>query len=163
MPWLRLEFTPEGSLALKVSRRGPAGLTAARIVRARSGAMVVPWTFATAIDVDQCAFRRSLPNALNLPICKGADMPESIKVWDLFVRIGHWTIVAGFAIAYLSEDLPSLHVWAGSIVGAAVLIRIIWGFVGPRRARFSDFVHAPAAVHLSHRSRSFSSKAIPWS
>ena len=73
-------------------------------------------------------------------------MPESIKVWDLFVRIGHWTIVAGFAIAYLSEDLLSLHVWAGYIVGAAVLIRIIWGFVGPRRARFSDFVHTPAAV-----------------
>ena len=73
-------------------------------------------------------------------------MPESIKVWDLFVRIGHWTIVVGFAIAYLSEDLLSLHVWAGYIVGAAVLIRIIWGFVGPRRARFSDFVHSPATV-----------------
>jgi cytochrome b len=73
-------------------------------------------------------------------------MPESIKVWDLFVRIGHWPIVVGFAIAYLSEDLLSLHVWAGYIVGAAVLIRIIWEFVGPRRARFSDFVHTPAAV-----------------
>jgi cytochrome b len=73
-------------------------------------------------------------------------MLESIKVWGLLVRIGHWTIVAGFAIAYLSEDLLSLHVWAGYIVGAAVFIRIIWGFVGQRRARFSDFIQAPAAV-----------------
>jgi cytochrome b len=70
-----------------------------------------------------------------------------VKVWDPLIRIGHWTIVAAFAVAYLSgEDVLSLHVWAGYVVGAAILIRVIWGFVGPQPARFADFVYAPRAV-----------------
>ena len=74
-------------------------------------------------------------------------MAQDVKVWDPLVRIGHWTIVAGFAIAYFTEDdLLAAHVWAGYVVGAAVLVRIIWGFVGPAHARFADFVHAPRAV-----------------
>lgn len=72
---------------------------------------------------------------------------NSIKIWDPFVRIGHWVIVAGFAVAYLTEeDLLTLHVWAGYGVGAVVLFRILWGFIGPYRARFADFLYRPATV-----------------
>ena len=68
-----------------------------------------------------------------------------IKIWDLFVRIFHWTLVVAFAVAYVTEDeTMALHVWAGYLVGGLVLMRILWGFIGPKHARFSDFVCGPA-------------------
>lgn len=70
-----------------------------------------------------------------------------LKVWDPIVRIGHWVIVTGVLTAYFTgDDVPTLHVWAGYTVAAAVLLRVVWGFIGPRQARFSSFVKGPGAV-----------------
>lgn len=71
---------------------------------------------------------------------------RQVRVWDLFVRVFHWTVAVGFFIAYFTEDLLTLHVWAGYVVGALVVLRIAWGFVGPRHARFADFLHPPGVV-----------------
>lgn len=70
------------------------------------------------------------------------DAPE-IKVWDPFVRLFHWSVALGFFVAYFTEDNIGMHVWAGYVVGMLVLLRIVWGFVGPEHARFSDFLFSP--------------------
>jgi cytochrome b len=67
-----------------------------------------------------------------------------VRVWDIFVRVSHWAVAAGFFVAYFTEDnLLLLHVWAGYLVGVLVVLRLLWGVVGPKHARFTDFVCGP--------------------
>jgi len=70
---------------------------------------------------------------------------QRIKVWDIAVRIFHWSLVAAFVIAYLSgEELERLHEIAGYVVLGLVAFRIVWGLIGPKYARFSNFIYGPA-------------------
>jgi cytochrome b len=73
--------------------------------------------------------------------------PATIKVWDPLVRIFHWSLVIFFSIAYVSEDdFMQLHVWAGYGILGLVTFRLVWGLIGTRYARFTDFVKKPRVV-----------------
>lgn len=72
---------------------------------------------------------------------------NEIKVWDLPTRLFHWTLAGSFMIAYITEDdFIGLHTLAGYTIIGLILFRLVWGFIGPRHARFSDFSHPPATV-----------------
>jgi cytochrome b len=73
--------------------------------------------------------------------------PRLIIVWDLFVRIFHWSLVIAFATAWYTGGIwDQPHLAAGYLVLALILARIVWGFVGSRYALFSDFVHQPRVI-----------------
>jgi cytochrome b len=70
-----------------------------------------------------------------------------ISVWDPLVRAFHWALAASFAVAWLSsEKSDSLHNAAGYTAGALVALRVVWGFLGPRYARFAQFERSPDTV-----------------
>lgn len=78
---------------------------------------------------------------------------QSLRVWDPFVRLFHWTLVSCVLVDYfVIDDGETVHQWLGYLAAALVLARIAWGFVGSRYARFADFFPTPArlARHLAH-------------
>lgn len=79
-----------------------------------------------------------------------------LTVWDPLVRLLHWCLVVAFFTAWgLGEWGPNQMTWHfyfGYTVGALVTIRVIWGLVGPRNARFTSFLYKPGEViaYLRH-------------
>ncbi len=72
------------------------------------------------------------------------DEPTLVPVWDAFVRVFHWTLVASFFTAWLfTEHIGWLHKGAGYLALALVAMRLVWGFVGSEHARFANFVPGP--------------------
>jgi len=68
-------------------------------------------------------------------------------VWDRFVRVFHWSLVSCVAFNYfVLDDGKSFHQWVGYLATSMVVARIVWGFIGSRYARFSDFFPTPRRV-----------------
>ncbi|OIO74346.1 MAG: cytochrome b [Zetaproteobacteria bacterium CG02_land_8_20_14_3_00_50_9] len=73
---------------------------------------------------------------------------SSVKVWDIVVRLFHWSLVVFFVTAYISGEIETetLHAWAGYVIISLLVLRIIWGLIGSKHARFSDFIYSPADI-----------------
>jgi cytochrome b len=67
-------------------------------------------------------------------------------IYDLPTRIFHWTFAALFIFCFfiaktIDDDSPIFywHMLAGILLSFLVFLRIIWGMIGTRYARFSSF------------------------
>lgn len=72
---------------------------------------------------------------------------QEVRVWDLFVRLFHWGVVLCVFLNYaVFDDGKIVHRYIGYVLAALLALRVLWGFVGARHARFADFVVRPATV-----------------
>ncbi|AVV84276.1 cytochrome B561 [Shewanella putrefaciens] len=74
---------------------------------------------------------------------------QTIKVWDLLIRIFHWSLVGFFALAYLTEgedEWMTIHSYAGYSILILLVFRLLWGVMGTHNARFSNFITRPKEV-----------------
>ena len=75
---------------------------------------------------------------------------DSVRIWDLPTRIFHvlfaCTVTGAIVTAKIGNTWMDWHVKLGIASLALIIFRVIWGVVGPRYARFSQFVFGPVAV-----------------
>ena len=70
-----------------------------------------------------------------------------VLVWDRFVRLFHWSLVTCVMLnEFVLEAGETAHEWVGYAASAWVAARIVWGFIGSRHARFSDFFPTPTRL-----------------
>ena len=75
---------------------------------------------------------------------------NKILVWDLPLRLFHWSlvllVVTSFVSAKIGGNAMQVHLLAGYAILALLLFRILWGLLGGTHARFASFVRSPLAV-----------------
>jgi len=71
----------------------------------------------------------------------------TIKIWDGFIRSYHWMIVVAFVLNYFFlEPGEQIHQIVGYSAAGLILLRILWGFLGPENARISSFLPTPTGI-----------------
>ncbi len=86
------------------------------------------------------------------PLFSNIPKTMQVRVWDILVRVTHWTVAAGItANLFVTEEGSQWHQYVGYTVVGLVVVRLLWGFVGTRYARFSDFLPTRSRIkqHLS--------------
>jgi cytochrome b len=101
------------------------------------------------MNIQSVSQNRSSPSEEESSLSHTEVKTEKVKIWDAPVRIMHWLIALTFAGAYLtaeSETWRLLHITLGYTMAGLMGLRVIWGFLGSRYARFSEFVRGPKAI-----------------
>lgn len=75
-------------------------------------------------------------------------MGKAYPLWDLPLRLFHWSLVILVPAAWWTAEEGHMdwHQWCGYAVIVLVGFRLLWGLLGSRHARFSDFLRGPRAV-----------------
>ena len=87
---------------------------------------------------------------------------QTVKVWDIWVRLFHWLLVFFVLMSYLTGEfggfdftMPvtdqfisniNVHMWSGMAIFGLLVFRIIWGFAGSSTARFINFIRSPKVI-----------------
>ena len=68
-----------------------------------------------------------------------------VPMWDLPVRLFHWSFVVAFFVCWFSGQAGDLdlHYASGMVLVGLVVFRVLWGLVGSPTARFSHFLRWP--------------------
>ena len=77
--------------------------------------------------------------------------PNSSPRWDPIVKITHWGVAAVVVCNALIVGEGSIaHIYAGYTLAGLLALRLLWGVIGTRPARFSAFPPSPsrALAHL---------------
>lgn len=87
-------------------------------------------------------------------------MSEKRLVWDLPLRLFHWVLVLSIAASWYTAEnseeyvtygdnvvsYTQIHFWLGYWALGLIIFRVIWGFIGPQHARFTQFLKGPRQV-----------------
>ncbi|WP_428547044.1 cytochrome b/b6 domain-containing protein [Profundibacter sp.] len=68
---------------------------------------------------------------------------KTIPVWDIGVRLFHWSLVTSVTLSYFVISPRDMHRFFGYAVVTLIAFRLIWGLIGPKHARFSNFIPGP--------------------
>ena len=89
---------------------------------------------------------------------EGLMTTQRVRIWDLPTRLFHWALVLCICGSVISAKLGGnamvWHMRLGYAVLALLAFRILWGVVGGRWSRFSNFFDGPAALRRYLRGRS---------
>lgn len=93
-----------------------------------------------------------------------SDRTTERLVWDLPLRLFHWLLVCSLSASWITAkigyDVRQYHVWLGFWMIGLLTFRVVWGFIGPRHARFASFFPRPRLL-LAHIRESFRGRARP--
>ena len=95
-------------------------------------------------------------------ITAAGESGRTVKIWDIWVRLFHWFLVAFVLLSYLTGEFGgfdftllgtdrfisnmNLHMWSGLAILGLLVFRVIWGFAGSSTARFGNFLRGPSVI-----------------
>ncbi|HYR25087.1 MAG TPA: cytochrome b/b6 domain-containing protein [Aquabacterium sp.] len=78
------------------------------------------------------------------------DTPKRIRLWDLPLRVFHWSLLAAVSTAIATGlaggGWMTLHGQAGLVIIGLLAFRLVWGVLGSTHARFAHFLPTPSAL-----------------
>jgi len=99
-------------------------------------------------QVTLCGVMEGTLRLLKYTYFGGSGVTQTTKVWSMFIRVFHWSLVLFFVAAYITSSSgdDDIHMILGYIVSVLLFVRIVYGFTTQGYGRFSNFLYAPPMI-----------------